>query len=139
MRPSRELVCQLARFAAVGVSNTILSYLVYSGLVSLGVPYLLAGAAAFSAGSVNGYWLNRRWTFGSRDSRDLRLRYAAIQLGGLVGTSMLLRLLVEDARFDRRVSYALAVPIVTLATFAASRGWAFVSRSPATPGARLAR
>jgi putative flippase GtrA len=136
---SRELVYQLARFAAVGVSNSILSYVLYLGLVAFRVPYLLAGAGAFAAGSANGYRLNRRWTFRSSDSRVVRLRYAGIQLGGLIGTTCLLRVFVDEARLGRLGSYAFTIPLVALATFAASRGWAFTTRSPSTPGARMAR
>jgi len=108
-----ELVDQLARFACVGLSNTFLSYVVYATLVALGSPYLAAGALAFAAGAVNGYRLNRRWTFRASDSLGPRVRYVAVQAAGLAATTGLLWL------------------IVTLATFAANKTWTFAGETAA--------
>jgi len=136
VRRSREIPRQLVRFALVGASNTVLSYAVYAALVSTRVPYLLAGALAFAAGAVNGYRLNRRWTFRQSDSPGLRVRYVVVQLVGLLATSLLLRLFVEGAQLGRIVSYGLTIPLVTLTTFAANRWWAFTERGTLTPLAR---
>ena len=96
----------------------------YTALVVEGVPYWLAGALAFAAGAVNGYVLNRRWTFTALDTAR-PARYLAVQLGGLAATTVLLPLLVSDAAVDRNLAYALTIPAVTLATFAANRSWTF--------------
>ena len=127
-RPTRSLPrgsAQFGRFLAVGVSNTALSFVVYGALVEI-VPYWLAGALAFAAGAVNGYVLNRRWTFGGApDSGGARARYLAVQLGGLVAVTLLLRLLVSDAGVHRLWAYAVAVPPVTAGSFLVNRGWTF--------------
>ena len=115
---------QLCRFAVVGVANTVLSYLLYTALVAARVPYPVAGAAGFSAGAVNGYILNRRWTFASPDSRRARARYLVVQLSGLGATTALLWLVVTVGT-SRLAAYAVTIPIVTLATFSANRSWAF--------------
>ena len=59
---------QLARFLAVGVGNTAVSFVVYRLLLALGLWYVVAAPLAFAAGAVNGYILNRRWTSAVRDS-----------------------------------------------------------------------
>jgi len=100
---------QLAKFAAVGVGNTLLSLAVYAAIRS--------AALAFSAGAVNGYVLNSRWTFRSRGSK---LRYLLVQLVGLGAT----------AGITRAAGYLVALPLVTLGTFAANRTWTFTERSP---------
>jgi putative flippase GtrA len=99
---------QFARFAAVGVGNTLLSLAVYAALSS--------AALAFSAGAVNGYFLNSRWTFGSRGSK---IRYLLVQLAGLGAT----------AAITRRLGYRIALPVVTAGTFAANRTWTFSERA----------
>ena len=96
LRPDGALL-QLARFATVGVANTLLAFALYAALVAAGVPYPVAGAAGFAAGAVNGYVLNRRWTFAADDSRRARRRYLAVQLAGLAATTGLLRALVGAA------------------------------------------
>jgi putative flippase GtrA len=119
------VVLQFSKFVVVGASNTLISFVVYIGLLRIGVPYLGAGAFAFMIGAINGYVLNSRWTFGSADAWKARVRYVVVQIGGLALTSVLLWNLVSVAAIGRVVAYALVIPAVTVATFAANRGWAF--------------
>jgi len=124
LRSPPRVSVQFGRFLAVGLSNTVLSYAVYVVLVEV-VPYWLAGAVAFAAGAVNGYVLNRRWTFRAPDSIASRLRYLAVQLSGLGATTALLWLYVSVAGVHRLWAYALTIPVVTVGTFAANRTWTF--------------
>jgi putative flippase GtrA len=57
---------------------------------------------------------NARWTFRASGSK---LRYLLVQLGGLG-----LTVAVTSA-----AGYLVALPVATLATFAANRAWAFPS------------
>src|SRR5205085_2496164 len=102
-----EVVGQACRFGVVGVGNTLLSLAAYEALAAAGLPAAAAGAAAFSAGAVNGYLWNRRWTFRAPDSAGARLRYLVVQLGGAAATGVL----------AWGVGYLLALPLVTAATF----------------------
>ena len=120
-----RLFGQLCRFALVGLANTLLSYLLFTALVAARVPYTLAGAIGFTAGAINGYIVNRRWTFASPDSGRARSRYLVVQLAGLGTTSALLWLVVSVGATSRLAGYAVTIPIVTLATFSANRSWAF--------------
>ena len=124
LRSPPRVSVQFGRFLVVGLSNTALSFVVYAALVEV-VPYWIAGALAFAAGAVNGYLLNRRWTFAAPDSGGARLRYLAVQVGGLVAMTVLLRLLVSDAGVHRLWAYLAAVPPVTAGSFLANRGWTF--------------
>jgi putative flippase GtrA len=120
-----KIIAQLCRFATVGLANTLLSYALYTALVAARVPYPVAGALGFTAGAVNGYILNRRWTFACADSRRARTRYLVVQLGGLGATTALLWLVVAAGATSRIAAYAVTIPIVTGATFSANRSWAF--------------
>jgi len=120
-----SLLPQFSRFVIVGASNTAISFLAYAALLWLGVFYWLAGAISFMLGAANGYLLNRRWTFASPDTREARLKYLIVQLGGLAATTALLWLLVSSGAVDSLAAYAVAVPAVTVATFLANRGWVF--------------
>jgi putative flippase GtrA len=121
---------QFVRFVVVGASNTTISLASYAVLLWLGVPYAAAGAIAFVLGAVNGYILNRRWTFSTRDTTRRRLNYAAVQLGALGATTALLWLLVSVGDLGRFAAYAVTIPVVTVATFLASRGWVFRGGGP---------
>ena len=114
--PPRSAPAELVRFAAVGVTNTLLSAAVYTLLVAAHVTSPLAGALAFAAGAVNGFLLNRRWTFRRPGSE---WRYTTVQAAGAAATSGLLWLIGGVA------AYVAVLPLVTLATFAANRSWTF--------------
>jgi putative flippase GtrA/SAM-dependent methyltransferase len=123
---SREMPRQFAKFIVVGMSNTLISLVAYVLALKAGVPYLLASVAAFTLGALNGYSLNRVWTFraGAFAPSGL-LRYAVVQALGLIANAGLLAGLVEGTRLDRIVAQALVLPIVSVLTFALNRRWAF--------------
>ena len=119
---------ELARFVLVGVSNTLLSFSVYVALLSIAVPYVPAAVISFGAGALNGYVLNRRWTFAAPDSRVARLRYLVVQLGGVAATSTLVWVVVSEARLGRVAGYLVTLPLVTMGMFLANRSWTFAGR-----------
>jgi putative flippase GtrA len=121
------LIRQFGKFVLVGVSNTALTFIAYAALIGLGLPYLAAGAIAFALGALNGYLLNRRWTFGRPDSASAPLKYVVVQLGGLGLTEVLLWLLATGAGLGRIVGFALTAPLVTAVTFLSNRNWTFQS------------
>jgi len=112
---SPRAVEQFVRFAVVGVGNTLVSLGAFVLLTHVAAPAMLAGAAAFGAGAVNGYVLNARWTFACRGSKP---RYLAVQLAGLGMTTVL-------AGTAGTAGYLVGLPVVTLVTFAANRRWTF--------------
>src|SRR5438552_16938904 len=58
------LLIQFVKFGIVGVSNTLLTFVVYTLLLKVfGVWYLAASAIGFAVGTINSFLLNRRWTF----------------------------------------------------------------------------
>src|ERR1700678_329584 len=63
-RLSTPVVVQFVKFGIVGVSNTLLTLVVYTVLLKVfGVWYLAASAIGFIVGATNGFLLNRKWTF----------------------------------------------------------------------------
>jgi putative flippase GtrA len=130
---------QFLRFLIVGVSNTAITLLAYAGAIHIGVRYLPAGAGAYLLGGVNGFALNRSWTF-SHHGRvgHAAARYAAVTAVGIVLDLALLRLAVAIG-VPRAAGEVAAVAPVTLLTFALNRAWAFsVSDVPSYPPAQSA-
>src|SRR6202521_4662577 len=76
---------QLVKFGIVGVSNTLLAFAVYTLLLKVfGVWYVAASGIGFAVGAVNGFLLNRRWTFSGHVGDALTpVRWAVVQTCGL--------------------------------------------------------
>ena len=131
MRASR----QFARFCAVGVSNTALSLVAFALAVRAGLPYLAASCGAFSLGALNGYTLNRVWTFksGSFTTRGLA-RYGLVQIVGLGANAALLAALVEGLRVASVPAQAMVLPAVSVLTFGLNRRWTFSPQEPVHVG-----
>lgn len=126
---SRHLpvLVQFVKFGIVGISNTALTFIVYTVLLKgFGVWYLAASAIGFAAGATNGFLINRRWTF--RDhvgDAYTPLRWAIVQTCGLGINLGLLFLFVTEAHLDKLLAQAFATVFVTVSTFVANRAWTF--------------
>jgi putative flippase GtrA len=116
---------QLGRFLVVGLSNTVLSFVVYRLLLAIGAWYVLAAPLAFAVGALNGYVLNRRWTFAAPDTTRARILYVLVQAAGALSTSLLVVFFVRALGTGRVWAYLAAIPPVTLCMFTANRLWTF--------------
>ena len=126
------MVVQFVKFGIVGVSNTLITFAVYTLLLKgFGVWYLAASAIGFVVGAVNGFLLNRRWTFRGHVGDALTpVRWAVVQGCGLGVNEGLLYLLVHDAGLDKLLGQASATVVVTVITFFANRAWTFRAHTP---------
>ena len=124
---SPEVRRQFVRFLTVGVANTLISFVVYRLLLAVDVPYVVAAPVAWAVGAVNGYVFNSRWTFAARDSSRARILYVLVTAGGAASSSLLV-FLFAAAGLGKVEAFLAALPLVTVATFAANRIWTFADR-----------
>ena len=131
-RLNAPVVIQFVKFGIVGVSNTLLTLVVYDVLLKLGVWYLAASAIGFVVGAINGFLLNRRWTFKEHvGDRSTPVKWGIVQTCGLGVDEVLLYLLVHDAQIDKLLAQVCATGVVTVTTFFVNRAWTF-KMHPAT-------
>ena len=126
------MIIQFLKFGLVGVSNTLIAFAVYTLLLKVfGVWYIAASAIGFALGAVNGFLLNRRWTFREHVGDALTpVRWAVVQSCGLGLNLGLLYLFVHDAGLDKLLGQAVATIVVTVVTFAVNRAWTFRVHTP---------
>jgi putative flippase GtrA len=129
---SAPVVVQFVKFGIVGVSNTLLTLVVYTVLLKVfGVWYLAASAIGFIVGAVNGFLLNRRWTFREHVGDALTpVRWGVVQTCGLGVDELLLYVLVHDAHLDKLLAQVCATAVVTVTTFFVNRAWTFRVHAP---------
>jgi putative flippase GtrA len=135
---SIALVAQFLKFGIVGVSNTLIALAVYTLLLKVfGVWYLAASAIGFALGAINGFLLNRRWTFSGHVGDALTpVRWGVVQGCGLGLNEVLLYVFVHDARLEKLLAQLCATAIVTVITFLVNRAWTFRTNAPAVDTAR---
>lgn len=134
---SASVLVQFVKFGIVGVSNTLLTLVIYTVLLKVfGVWYLAASAIGFAVGATNGFLLNRRWTFREHVGDALTpVRWGVVQTGGLGVNEALLYVLVHDAHLDKLVAQVCATAVVTVTTFVVNRAWTFRVHAPAAADA----
>lgn len=127
----RATTSALVRFAAVGVTNTILSLGAYAALTAAGAPPSVAAAAAFAIGAANGYRLNRSWTFRAAPGGPrMALRYVGVQGIGAALSAAGVALATVDLGVQHMAAEVVVLPAVTLTTFVLSRRLVFVTTAP---------
>lgn len=124
---ARPVVLQFVKFGIVGISNTLITFAVYTLLLKVfGVWYLAASAIGFVLGATNGFLLNRAWTFRGHVGDSLTpVRWGVVQGCGLALNEGLLYLCVDGLGIDKLLAQALALVFVTTSTFFANRAWTF--------------
>lgn len=131
-RVNAPVLVQFIKFGVVGVSNTLLTLVVYTVLLKVfGVWYLAASGIGFVVGATNGFLLNRRWTFREHVGDALTpVRWGVVQAVGLGIDEGLLYLLVHDASLDKLLAQVCATAVVTVTTFFVNRAWTFRVHAP---------
>ena len=126
------VVLQLVRFGLVGSTNTALTLATYAVLVALHAPVALAGAAGWAVGAVNGFVLNRAWTFrGTARGAVPAARYAVVALAGSGLNAALVSIAVSEQHLPRIAGELAVLPPVTLLSFVLCRSWVFAPEAPA--------
>ncbi len=85
------LVLQFVKFGIVGVSNTLISFAMYTLLLKVfGVWYVAASGIGFAVGAVNGFLWNRAWTFRGHvgDASDASALVRGAELAACCSTSV---------------------------------------------------
>src|SRR6478735_3649705 len=113
-----HVALQFLMFGTVGISNTLITFAVYTVLLKVfGVQYLAASAIGFIAGATNGFLLNRRWTFRGHVGDALTpVRWGIVQTCGLAVNEGLLFVLVHHAGVDELLAQVGATAVVTTLT-----------------------
>lgn len=126
-------VRQFVKYGVVGASNTVLTFVVYTVLVTLGLEYLVAVVLGYCVGSLNSYILNRHWTFqaGHIAHTTAGTRFALVTGAAIAVNVGLLYLFVHHLGISKIPAQAiLTVPLLAV-TFPINRWWSF-----AHPGGR---
>lgn len=129
----RKNLLQLVRFCIVGIGNTSIDLSVFFVLTFGGVPYLIAQVLAYSAGVVNSFLLNRKWTFQveGKTTWGEMSGFLLVNLSSLLLSSLSLFILYDTCHMQLWLSKVAATGICMLVNFTASRHFVFNVRKAA--------
>ncbi|WP_051221925.1 GtrA family protein [Conexibacter woesei] len=116
---------QVVRFAVVGASNTVLTFIAYI-LLSAVMPAVAAAVLGWAVGAANGYRLNRGWTFASA-ARGLGPagRYLVVQ--GLAAGVSAGGVVVLGGSVPHAVAELVSLPVASALAFVLCRAWVFAA------------
>ncbi|MEK4668820.1 GtrA family protein [Niallia taxi] len=107
------------KFGIVGSLNTIIDFVVYALLTSVGANYLLSQILSYSCGLLNSYFVNRTWTFKQKDKASMKefIRFLAVNAATLSLTLILLDFLYTKQGLNLLLSKFLVTAIGTVFNF----------------------
>lgn len=126
-----EKLQQFVKFGIVGLSNTLISYVVYVVLVFFGVYYLIASLIGFVVSVLNAYYWNNKYVF-QTDTGESRVwwktlikTFASYAGTGLILSNILLVLWVEVLHFPEIIGPLINLIVTIPLNFVLNKYWAF--------------
>lgn len=129
--PKLEPVVQFILFGLVGVSNTLISYLIYVLFVSMNVHFLIANGIGFIVSVLNSFYWNNRYVFinktGKKRSGLVTLFKTFIAYGftGILLNSLLLIVLVEKVQVSKYGAPLIVLLVTIPLNFIINKRWSF--------------
>ena len=126
----RPAFIQFVKFGIVGLSNTLISYVVYLAGVRLGMHYLLASVLGFVISVLNSFYWNNKYVFqkGSEE-RNLFLTliktFLAYASTGLILANILLYIWVDVLGISEYLGPIINLVITVPLNFVINKLWAF--------------
>ena len=107
------------KFGLVGSLNTIIDFIVFAILTSVGANFLVAQILSYSCGLLNSYFVNRTWTFKQTKKASMGefMRFLAVNVVTLSITLYLLDLFYTKQGMNLFLSKLLVTAIGTIVNF----------------------
>ncbi len=116
---------QFSKFSLIGILNTIVGFGSFIILLSF-FNYMLALIISHMIGVTHSYLWNKFWTFKSDKSPiNEFIKFNSVYLVVFVVNAITLMFLVSGLNFDPRIGQLIALPIITIISFAGHRYWSF--------------
>lgn len=122
---------QFVKFGLVGVSNTVISYVVYAILVYVGFHYLVASLLSFVVSVLNSYYWNSKYVFILEDGEErsrlqtLIKTFMAYAFTGLLLNNILLVFWVQVLHISEYIGPLINLLVSIPINYLINKFWAF--------------
>lgn len=120
---------QFIKFAIVGLSNTLISYIIYVLLISVRLNYLAASIIGFVAGVANSFYWNNKYVFAKTKAHIIWKVFIKTLLSysvtGLILANILLYIWVDIVHIHEMIAPIINLFLTTPLNFIFNKFWAF--------------
>ncbi|ERK32010.1 GtrA family protein [Clostridium intestinale] len=117
---------EFIKFGIVGVSNTLITFVVYNILLKLGINYLVANIIGYICGMINGFIWSKNWVFRvSKESKMYFIKFALVNLLSLAVSTGLLMVLVKKLSFNSTIAQLITTCITVVINYLLNKIYTF--------------
>jgi putative flippase GtrA len=121
---------QFLQYATIGALCASVDVLIFNLLLSIGIETLFANFSSTSCGILLSYTINSKITFRSfAKFTTSPIRYATVGIIGILITSSILLLFVNQLEFDPMWVKIVTIPLVAVTQFLLNKNWSFKYRA----------
>ncbi|GIP36164.1 GtrA family protein [Paenibacillus sp. J2TS4] len=127
-KTTRQGWAQFIKFNLVGVLNTLVDFVLFTLLITVGLHYLAAQCVSYAGGVINSYICNKKWTFANREKTTSSqfIRFVAVN-GVSFGLSLAVLFVLGNGLGIHPVTAKVAATALTMVVNFAGTKW-FVFR-----------
>lgn len=115
------------KFAIVGVINTLLNWIIFFLLNSLGIYYIVSNVIAYTVATINSYLWNSKWVFGyTKGFKDnASIKFIILNIVGLILNTIILFILVDMFNIGKLIALVITTAIVMIINYIVNKVWVF--------------
>jgi putative flippase GtrA len=131
----RTFLIQFFKFGIVGLSNTAISYAIYSVLVYIELHYLIASTIAFFISVLNSFFWNNKYVFKKDENQKRNIFHSLIKtyisyaFTGLILSNLFLFLFIDILHISKYLAPFLGMVVTIPLNFILNKKWAFRSEN----------
>ncbi len=123
---------QFIKFSIVGVSNTLITILIYNLLRHFNVGINAANVIGYSVGTLNSYIWNRNWVFSTKGKQSkLIVKFIIVNLITLAFNTAAMNVLVHNFSINDRLAQLAATSLGMIINYVLNKLWTFKTETSA--------
>lgn len=126
-----QILLQFIKFGLVGISNTVLHYLIYLACTSIEMQYMFANFIAFTISVINSFYWNHKYVFKNEAMVERSLfitfvkTYISYGITGILLNSILLYVQIDIWGINKFLAPVVNLLITIPLNFVVNKFWAF--------------
>lgn len=122
-----EDIVRFLKFGIVGVLNTLVNWIIFFILNTLGMYYIFSNIIAYSISTIHSYLWNTLWVFKYKDkaSTDTTFKFITLNVVGLLLNTVILYSLVDLFNLNKMLGLIITTIIIMFINYAVNKIWVF--------------